>query len=357
MSHHRLVIIGSGPSGYTAAIYAARANLQPVLFAGYESGGQLIWTSEVENFPGFPEGKRGPELMQLMRQQAERFGTTIHDEYVTAVDFTAKPFKLWTGFPEGFSYEIVKRGTAADRQALAAKLKESEPTFTADSVIISTGANSIMLGVPGEVELLGKGVSTCAVCDAAFYKDKNTFVVGGGDSAMEDTMALTKFAKSVTVIHRRDEFKASKIMRDRVLSHEKVKVLWNSRITEIVGKDHVTSIKVASTVDTAVAEQELPADGVFVAVGHTPITDLFKDQIELDDHGYVLTRQSYSERGVQMAQTALDDKKLVAFPTMTSVEGVFAAGDVVDVRYKQAITAAGQGCQAALDVERWLEGR
>lgn len=357
MSHHRVVIIGSGPSGYTAAIYAARASLEPVLFAGYQSGGQLMWTSEVENFPGFPDGMAGPKLMMGMRQQAEKFGTQIKDEYVTAVDFSQKPFKMWVGFPEGVSHEVMTRGSAEDRQKLAQQMRQTEPTVTADAVIISTGATSIMLGVPGENELLGRGVSTCAVCDAAFYRDKNTYVVGGGDSAMEDTMALTKFAKTVTVIHRRDEFKASKIMRDRVLSHEKVRVMWNSRITEVVGKDQVTGIKVASTTDESAPVQELPADGVFVAVGHTPITDIFRDQVQLDDHGYVLTRQSYSAKGLEMASAAVNDKGLIAFPSMTSVEGVFAAGDVVDVRYKQAITAAGQGCQAALDVERWLEGR
>jgi thioredoxin reductase (NADPH) len=208
-----------------------------------------------------------------------------------------------------------------------------------------------MLGATGEMGFLGRGVSTCAVCDAAFYKDKVTYVVGGGDSAMEDALALTKFAKEITIIHRRDSFKASKIMQDRVLNHPKVKVLWNTTVLEVVGDKFVQAI----TVSTNGVKKTLPTDGLFVAVGHRPVTTLFKDQVELDDHGYVVTRQSASNLGLEAAHAAIDEKNHVRFPSMTSVEGVFAAGDGVDVRFKQAITAAGQGCSAAIDAERWLE--
>lgn len=358
MNHTKLLIIGSGPAGYTAAIYAARAMLEPVLFAGYQSGGQLMFTTEVENYAGFVNGIGGVELMMTMRQQAERFGTKMVDEYVTAVDFSARPFKIWTNIPENTNPDIFTKGKSEEVQAVMTLIKQSEPAYTADSVIVSTGASSIMLGVPGEQELLGKGVSTCAVCDAAFYRDKDTFVVGGGDSAMEDTLALTKFAKSVTVIHRRDSFRASKIMQDRVLNDPKVKVLWNSAITQVLGTEGVTGITVETTgADGQKTTQELPADGVFIAIGHRPITQIFQGQLQLDDHGYLVTRQSVSQAGLALAQAAIDEKGLMKFPTTTSVEGVFGAGDVVDVRYKQAITAAGQGAAAALDAERWLESR
>jgi len=351
----KLVIIGSGPSGYTAALYAARAMLEPVLFAGYQSGGQLMWTSDIENYPGFVQGIAGPQLMSDMRAQAERFGTVIRDEYVTAVDFSQRPFKIWNTLPDDVDPESMTKASSEELLEITKRVKEMEPAFEAEAVIISTGATSIMLDVPGEKDFFGRGVSTCAVCDAAFYKEKETYVAGGGDSAMEDTMALTKFVKSVTIVHRRDAFRASKIMQDRVLQHPKVKVIWDSSITEVVGADKVTGVKITNLKTQAV--QELPADGVFVAIGHKPVTALFADQITLDEHHYIVTRQSHSHLGVAAAQKALDEKQLVAFPSMTSVEGVFAAGDVVDVRYKQAITAAGQGCSAALDAERWLEGR
>jgi thioredoxin reductase (NADPH) len=354
MEKTRVAIIGSGPSGWTAGVYASRAQLAPTLFAGVNSGGQLMWTSEVENFPGFPDGIRGPQLMMAMRQQAAKFGTTIVDKFVTAVDFSQRPFKLWVGLPTGLPYQVFEQGTKEEIAAAIAKVKaEMEPAYEADSVIISTGAVAILLKVDGEKELLGKGVSTCAVCDAAFYKDKVTYVVGGGDAAMEDTLALTKFAKSVTVIHRSENFRASKIMAERVLNNPKVKVLWNSTVQKVTGNGKVESI----TINENGTTKELPADGLFIAIGHRPVTDIFAGQVELDDHGYVLNRQHASQRGVAMAQTALTEKGLLAFPTMTSVEGVFAAGDVADVRYKQAITAAGQGTMAALDAERWLEGR
>lgn len=356
MSHARLVIIGSGPAGYTAAVYAARAKLDPVLFAGFESGGQLMYTSDVENFPGFEKGVGGVELMMTMRAQAERFGTQIKDEFVTAVDFSQRPFKLWTTLPTDVAPDVFTKGSPEEVAAATAQIKQGEATHTADSIIISTGASSIMLDVPGEKELLGKGVSTCAVCDAAFFRDKDTFVVGGGDSAMEDTLALTKFATSVTVIHRRDSFRASKIMQDRVLENPKVKVLWNSQVKSVKGDGQLTGLEIASTTDPTQV-QEVTADGVFVAIGHRPVTSIFKDQVQLDPHGYVVTRQSYSQLGLTLAQAAINDKGLVEFPTMTSVDGVFGAGDVVDVRYKQAVSAAGQGASAAIDAERWLEAR
>lgn len=354
MSEKRsLVIIGSGPSGYTAALYAARAQLELTLFAGYQSGGQLMWTTDIENFPGFVQGVAGPQLMSDMRAQAERFGAQIRDEYVTAVDFSQRPFKIWNTLPDDVDPEAMTKASAEELQAITARVKKLEPAIEAQSVIISTGASSIMLNIPGEQKFFGHGVSTCAVCDAAFYKEKDTYVVGGGDSAMEDTLALTKFAKSVTVVHRREAFKASKIMQDRVLNNPKVKVLWNSAVTKVNGEDKVTGITISDLKNQT--SWEVPTDGLFVAIGHTPMTTIFKDQVLLDEHGYVVTRQSHSHLGVEAAQAALDEKKLVAYPSMTSVEGVFAAGDVVDVRYKQAITAAAQGCSAALDAEKWLE--
>lgn len=354
----KVVIIGSGPAAYTAAIYAARAKLEPVLFAGQKPGGQLMWTSEVENFPGFPEGIKGPDLMSSMMTQAQKFGTQIKYDYVTAVDFSQRPFKIWTTIPVGqIADTLLTSASPEDYAKVRSEIIKMEPTLVSDSVIIATGASSIMLGAKGEMEFLGRGVSTCAVCDAAFYKDRVTYVVGGGDSAMEDTLALTKFAKEITVIHRRDSFKASKIMQERVINHPKVKVLWNTSVSEVVGDKFVTSIKVNETGPDGkvVSEKTLPADGIFIAIGHRPVTSLFKDQVLLDAHGYVVTRQSGSKLGVEAAQKALDEKGLVAFPSMTSVEGVFSAGDGVDVRYKQAITAAGQGCSAAIDAERWLE--
>lgn len=351
MEHTKVAVIGSGPAGYSAAVYTARALLAPAVFTGPESGGQLMYTTEVENFAGFAKGIQGPELMFAMREQAERFGAQMRDELVTAVDFSQRPFKLWTELPEGVAFDAYKSGKPEELAAGMAALRKTEPQWTAESVIISTGASSIMLGIPGEKELLSKGVSTCAVCDAAFFRDKITFVVGGGDSAMEDATALAKFAKSVTIIHRRDSFRASKIMQDRVLNNPKISVLWNTEVLEIVGTDKVEQLKIK----TNGKEQTVQAEGIFMAIGHRPTTQIFADQIQLDAHGYVVTRQSATKIGLEAAQAALTDEGLIAYPTMTSVEGVFAAGDNVDVRYKQAITAAGQGCSAALDAERWLE--
>jgi thioredoxin reductase (NADPH) len=346
----QVVIIGSGPAGYTAGIYAGRARLQTTLFAGIKSGGQLMWTSDIENFPGFAQGIAGPKLMMEMRQQTARFDVDIQDKFVTAVDFSQRPFKIWTRFPQGISYESIEYGGEDAINDLVADVKKTQPDLLAESVIIAAGATANLLGVSGEKEFLGRGVSTCAVCDSAFYKDKVTYVIGGGDSAMEDTMALTKFAKSVTVIHRRDEFRASKIMQERVLNHPKVSVRWNTTLDEVIGDKKVGSIKVTQSGK----QLELPADGVFLAIGHKPVTSFYQGQIELDEHGYIVNRLSLSRSGVELAQkTMIDDK--VSFPTMTSVPGVFAAGDVVDIRYRQAITASGQGCAAALDAERWLQ--
>ncbi|MBT4123811.1 MAG: FAD-dependent oxidoreductase [Candidatus Pacebacteria bacterium] len=353
MKAEKLVIIGSGPSGYTAAIYAARAELKPVVFTGVESGGQLMYTNEVENFPGFPEGVVGPKFMMGLRSQSERFGAEIKDVHVTAVDFSERPFKLWTHLPDGENIETYKNGSPKEVAATIEKVKKDEPDMLAESIIISTGATAIRLGVPGEKKFFGQGVSSCAVCDAAFYKDKNVFVIGGGDSAMEDTMALTKFVSKVTIIHRRDSFRASKIMVDRVLKNKKVTVLWNSELKEIQGEHGVK--KVIITTDGK--DKEYASDGVFLAIGHRPVTNIFQGQLELLKSGYVLTRRTLTEQGLEKATKALDDKKNIQFPTMTSVKGVFAAGDVVDIRYKQAVTAAGMGCEAALDAERWLENQ
>jgi thioredoxin reductase (NADPH) len=352
MERVKVAIIGSGPAGYTAAIYTARAQLAPVVFAGPKAGGQLMWTTDIENFPGFKNGVAGPNLMIEMMEQAQRFGTKINYDYVTAVDFSQRPFKLWTNVPKGIvPEEILTTYTPEKYAEMRAEIMKTEPAMEADSVIIATGAGSIMLNCTGEQQFIGKGVSTCAVCDAAFYRDKVTYVVGGGDSAMEDSLALTKFAKTVTLIHRKDSFRASKIMQERVLNNPKVKVLWNSTVEEVLGDQTVKKIKVKGPEGI----QELDADGLFIAIGHKPETQLFHNQIQLDDHGYIVTRQSASKYGVAAAQAALQDDGKMAFPSMTSIEGVFAAGDNVDIRYRQAITAAGQGCSAALDTERWLE--
>lgn len=354
MERVKVAIIGSGPAGYTAAIYTARAQLQPVLFAGPKAGGQLMLTTDIENFPGFKEGVAGPDLMIGMMEQAQRFGTQIKYDYVTAVDFSQRPFKLWTSIPKGLvAEEVFTKYTPEQYAEVRQEIIKTEPALEAESVIITTGAGSIMLEVTGEDAFIGKGVSTCAVCDAAFYGDKVTYVVGGGDSAMEDSLALTKFAKSVTLIHRRDTFKASKIMQERVLNNPKVKVLWNSTVEEVMGDQKVEKIKVKGPDGI----KELDADGVFIAIGHKPVTGLFRTQLQLDDQGYIVTSQSASRYGVEAAQKALSSDGKLLLPTMTSVEGVFAAGDNVDIRYRQAITAAGQGCGAALDAERWLEAQ
>ena len=302
-THTKLVIIGSGPAGLTAAVYAARANLAPVVFAGHMYGGQLMLTTEVENYPGFPNGIMGPELMEAFRAQAERFGSIIHNADVTEVDFSKRPLVVRT----------------ADEE------------YTADSVIIATGASARWLDIPGEARLRGRGVSTCATCDGAFFRDKHIVVVGGGDSAMEEALFLTRFGSLVTVIHRRGTLRASKIMAERALNHEKIEFIWNSAVEEVIGEHHTTALRLKNLVTGE--ESILPADALFIAIGHDPNTAIFRGQITLDDAGYIV-----SEDGVR-----------------TNVEGVFVGGDVYDVRYKQAVTAAGMGCKAAIDAEKYLE--
>jgi thioredoxin reductase (NADPH) len=304
MMHEKLVIIGSGPAGLTAALYAARADLNPIVFEGLVAGGQLMITTDVENYPGFPDGILGPELMDQFRKQAERFGTRLHQVDVTEVDFSTRPFRINVGADE----------------------------YTADAVIIATGASATWLGVPGEEKLTGKGVSACATCDGFFFRDKELIVVGGGDTAMEEALFLTKFASKVTVVHRRDELRASKIMAARAEANDKIEMSWNSIVTEIHGDDLVSGVTLEDTVTGE--SSEMAIDGVFVAIGHKPTTNLFVDKLDLDENGYLIIADSGGTR--------------------TSVEGVFAAGDVADHIYRQAVTAAGTGCMAAIDAERWL---
>ncbi len=333
MKKLNLAIIGSGPAGLTAGIYTSRARIETTLFSGMEIGGQLMYTTDIENFPGFPEGKSGPLLMMDLQKQAARFGTVIKYEQITAVDFSKKPFALWTTLPSGVDHKQFKSLSGEELLAAMAEIRKTEPAYQAEAIIIATGASSIMLGVPGEKEYFGHGVSTCAVCDAAFYKDKNVYVIGGGDSAMEDAMALTKFATSINILYRGEAFRASKIMQERVLANPKIKVIWKSNLKEVLGDGKaVKSIKVE--VDDQI--QELPADGVFLAIGHKPTTSLFTNQLTLDKGQYIelIAHETYA--------------------TATSVNGVFAAGDVADHRYRQAIVSAGMGTQAALDVEHYL---
>jgi len=303
MHARKLIIVGSGPAGLTAAIYAARADLAPLVIAGGQYGGQLMLTTEVENYPGFPEGILGPELMEKFRAQALRFGAEIRDEDVTKVDFKSRPLRLWV----------------------------HEEEFAAQAVVVATGASAKWLGVDGEARLRGRGVSSCATCDGAFFKEKNIVVVGGGDSAVEEAVFLTRFGRTVTIVHRRDSLRASKVMQQRATTHPKISFVWNSVITEIEGDKLVTGVKLKDL--TAGTVSRRTADAVFVAIGHDPNTSVFAGQLELDSAGFVISKDG----------------------TRSNVEGVFVAGDVQDKRYRQAITAAGLGCRAAMDAEKYLE--
>ena len=310
-----VVIIGSGPAGLTAAVYTARGNLKPVVLEGEPSstsdqpGGQLMLTTDVENFPGFPDGIMGPELMANMRSQAHRFGAELSTVRASRVDFTDRPFKIWVGDPQA-----------------------ARPTYLARSVIIATGAQSLMLNLPAEQRLIGHGLSTCATCDGFFFRGHHIAVVGGGDSAIEEATFLTKFAETVTIIHRRKELRASKIMQDRAFANPKINFLWNHTVDDILGEHKVEGLVVRDTTTNVLSS--LPITGLFVAIGHRPNTDLFRGQLEMAESGYLITDPRSSA---------------------TNVAGVFACGDVQDATYRQAITAAGSGCMAAMDAERWLE--
>jgi len=303
--HTKVLIIGSGPAGYTAAIYAARAELQPVMLAGFQFGGQLMITTDVENYPGFPEGVTGPGMMEMFQQQAERFGTRVIYDDATTIDLSKRPFTVET----------------------------AQQRFTADSVIVATGASAKWLGIESEERLTNNGVSACATCDGALFRDKEMAVVGGGDTAMEEALFLTRFATKVTVIHRRDELRASKIMQERALKNEKIEFAWNSQVDEVLGteKEGVTGVRLEDT--NTGEKRELPVQALFIAIGHKPNTSLFEGVLDLDDTGYL---------------------KVKPGTTYSSIEGIFACGDVSDPIYRQAVTAAGTGCMAAIDAERWL---
>ncbi|MBT94949.1 MAG: thioredoxin-disulfide reductase [Acidimicrobiaceae bacterium] len=313
--HKEVVIIGSGPAGLTAGIYTARASLSPLVIEGEPSstsdqpGGQLMLTTEVENYPGFPSGIMGPELMSNFRSQAERFGASLLTKKVTKVNLLTTPFEIWIGDPS-----------------------VAEPTFTASSVIVSTGAKALMLDLPNEIELVGHGISTCATCDGFFFRDQEIAVVGGGDSAVEEAIFLSRFASKVTIIHRRDQLRASKIMQDRAFSNPKIEFLWNHEVTEYVGDTKLESVTVRNLIHNS--QSNLQISGLFIAIGHTPNTSIFEDQLSLHENGYIKTESDSSR---------------------TNIDGVFACGDVQDFTYRQAITAAGSGCMAAIDAERWLE--
>ena len=303
--NRKVIIIGSGPAGLTAALYAARANLEPLVFEGNQPGGQLTITTDVENYPGFPSGIMGPELMENFREQAKRFGAECHFKHVTKVDLNNRPFKVWVGKDE----------------------------YSSDAIIIATGASAKMLGLEKENELMGFGVSACATCDGFFYKDKKVMVVGGGDTAMEEATYLTKFASEVVIIHRRDQFRASKVMVERVLKNSKIRVIWDVVMKDIEGtkESGVKSVILENQKTNKRFNED--CDGVFLAIGHKPNTDLFKDQLDTNENGYLLTKSG----------------------TKTNIDGVYACGDVQDHVYRQAITAAGSGCMSAIDVERYLE--
>ncbi|MGH2705180.1 MAG: thioredoxin-disulfide reductase [Actinomycetota bacterium] len=315
--HHDIVIIGSGPAGLTAALYSARANLKPLVFEGFEAGGQLMLTTDVENYPGFTDGILGPDLMAIFRKQAERFGTTFITDDATGVEFSEHPFKVKLG----------------------------GDTHTAEAVIVATGATARTLGLESEKKLMGRGVSTCATCDGAFFRDQDLVVVGGGDSAVEESLFLTRFASKVTLVHRREQLRASKIMADRAFNNPNIDIVWNAVVDEVLGDGQVSGVRIRDVMSGA--ERVIDAGGMFVAIGHDPNSALFEDKLELDEAGYVVIGR----------QLKHDYDPSSPFETRTSVEGVFAAGDVVDHTYRQAVTAAGMGCMAAIDAERWLETR
>lgn len=302
--HRRVVIVGTGPAGLTAALYSARANLEPLVFQGPEPGGQLITTTDVENFPGFPDGIMGPDMMQKFEAQAARFGAELRYGTVTSVDLSQRPFRL---------------------------VVDEETPVLADTVIVSTGASAKYLGLESERRLLGHGVSACATCDGAFFRGQDVAIVGGGDTAMEEALFLTRFANTVYLLHRRDTFRASQIMQDRVLAHEKIQVMWNTVVEDVEGDKEVTGLRIRN-VETDAAST-LPVQGFFVAIGHKPNTEVFAGQLDQDETGYIVTRPD---------------------STYTNVDGVFACGDAQDHVYRQAVTAAGTGCMAAIDAERWL---
>jgi thioredoxin reductase (NADPH) len=304
--HRKVIIIGSGPAGLTAAVYAARANLEPLVFEGSQPGGQLTITTDVENFPGFPDGLMGPELMDHMRKQAQRFGAKCEYKTVDKVDLSKNPFSVWV----------------------------KDEKYTADTIIISTGASARLLGLDSETELMGYGVSACATCDGFFFKEKEVLVVGGGDSAAEEAIFLTKFASKVTIVHRRDELRASKIMQDRVFKNNNIEIMWNSAVEDITGNKD-SGVTGAIIKDTISGEtKNIACDGVFMAIGHIPNTKVFQGQLDLDKKGYIITKPDSTD---------------------TNIPGVFACGDVQDQIYRQAVTAAGTGCMSAIDAERWLE--
>jgi thioredoxin reductase (NADPH) len=304
-NHSHVVIVGSGPAGLTAAIYAARANLKPIVIGGYTPGGQLMITSDVENYPGFPDGIQGPELMQKFREQAERFGARLIDNDIQQVDFSGRPFRLWA---EGVEY-------------------------TGDSVIVATGASALWLGLDNETRLRGRGVSACATCDGFFFRGKRVAVVGGGDTALEEASFLTRFANEVVLLHRRDKFRGSKIMQQRAFDNPKISVRWNTEVADVLGNEKVEGLRLRDTTTGTEADEDM--EGLFVAIGYKPNTDAFRDWLDVDEKGYL---------------TVTDE-------THSKIDGVFVAGDVHDHRYRQAVTAAADGCKAAIDAERWLEAQ
>jgi thioredoxin reductase (NADPH) len=336
MSHSAVIVIGSGSAGLTAALYTARANLNPLVFEGKEPGGQLTWTTEVENFPGFPEGIHGPELMERIKQQAQRFGADLRMEKVVKVDLSKRPFTVTTN-DDPFNLE----GNLAE--------------YTADALILASGATAKTLGLPDEMTFMGYGLGTCATCDGALYKGRKVAVVGGGDTAVEEASFLTRHASEVTLIHRRDSLRASRIMQDRLFANPKVKYAWNAAPIEYLGvkEGHksLNGVRLRSMKDGSTSD--LMVDGLFLAIGHSPNTEAFEGQLAMTPEGYILNRMALSWKGIEAPSGLFES--MLNYGTATSVEGVFAAGDVVDTHYRQAITAAGSGCAAAIDCEKWLE--